>query len=274
MTTVSPGARTRTLPALLLAALVVLAALLGGCVSTSPSRTVGDRQAGADPLADRQRARIRLELAIGYSQQGQTSVALQEINQALVLDPAYADGYNVRGLIAMQVADTALAEDSFRQALAIAPQDPNTLHNVGWLRCEQGRYSDAEGFFQRALAVPGYAQPARTWMTSGICLQRAGQAEAAERSLLRARALDANDPVTGFHLAQLAEAKGDLTGADAYIRRVNDGSSANAETLWLGIRVDNKLNRRETMAELGARLQRRFPQSREAIAYERGNFND
>lgn len=274
MTTVLSGARTLTLPAWLLAALAVIAALLGGCVSTGASRTVVERQAATDPLADRQRARIRLELAIGYSQQGQTTVALEEIKQALALDPAYADAYNVRGLIAMQVADTALAEDSFRRALAIAPQDPNTLHNLGWLRCEQGRYGDADALFQQALAVPGYAQPARTWMTSGICQQRAGQAQAAERSLLRARALDPNDPVTGFHLAQLAVAKGDLSGADAYIRRVNDGPSANAQTLWLGIRIDNKMNRRETMAELGARLQRRFPQSREAIAYERGNFND
>lgn len=274
MTTVFSGARTLALPALLLAAVVAVAALLGGCVSTSPSRTVLNRQAGVDPLADRQRARIRLELAIGYAHQGQIAVALEEIKQALVLDPAYADAYNVRGLIAMQVADTALAEDSFRRALALAPQDPNTLHNVGWLRCDQGRYGDADALFQQALAVPGYAQTARTWMTSGICQQRAGQAEAAERSLLRARVLDADDPVIGFHLAQLAEAKGDLAGADAYIRRVNDGPLANAETLWLGIRVDNKLNRRETMAELGARLQRRFPQSREAIAYERGNFND
>ena len=59
-----------------------------------------------------------------------------------------------------------------------------------------------------------------------------------------------------------------------YVRRVNNGPSANAETLWLGIKIERSLNNREAVAQLGGQLQRRFPQSREASAFERGNFND
>jgi len=44
--------------------------------------------------------------------------------------------------------------------------------------------------------------------------------------------------------------------------------------LWLGIKIERQLNNREAIAQLAGQLQRRFPQSREAIAYERGNFND
>ena len=58
------------------------------------------------------------------------------------------------------------------------------------------------------------------------------------------------------------------------MRRVNNGPSANAETLWLGIKIERSLNNREAVAQLGGQLQRRFPQSREASAFERGNFND
>ena len=43
---------------------------------------------------------------------------------------------------------------------------------------------------------------------------------------------------------------------------------------WLGVKVERQLNNRDAVASLGGQLQRRFPQSKEALAYERGNFND
>lgn len=58
------------------------------------------------------------------------------------------------------------------------------------------------------------------------------------------------------------------------MRRVNNSPAANAETLWLGVRIERKLNNREAMMQLAGQLQRRFPQSREALAYERGTFDD
>ena len=46
----------------------------------------------SDEPDGRKRARIRLELAVGYFEQGQTAVALDELKQSLVADPAYAPG--------------------------------------------------------------------------------------------------------------------------------------------------------------------------------------
>ena len=80
--------------------------------------------------------------------------------------------------------------------------------------------------------------------------------------------------MVGFNLASLLAQREEWSRAQFYIRRVNNSPSANAETLWLGIKIERKLNNREAVAQLGGQLQRRFPQSREAIAYERGNFND
>jgi type IV pilus assembly protein PilF len=111
-------------------------------------------------------------------------------------------------------------------------------------------------------------------MTQGVCQLRAGQRAEAERSLTQAYELDAGNPVVGFNLASLLAQREDWSRAQFYIRRVNNGPSANAETLWLGIKIERRLNNREAIAQLAGQLQRRFPQSREAIAYERGNFND
>ena len=260
-----------------------LVALLAGCVSTTTQTTRpvssadGNRAeivTASDEPSGRRRARIRLELAIGYFQAGQTTVALDEIKQALTADASFADAYNLRGLIYMRLDDAGMAEDSFRRAIALNPREPNTLHNYGWLLCQQKRYGDAAQQFSAALAVPSYADRAKTLMTQGICQMQAGQRQEAERSLLQAYEIDAGNPVIGYNLASLLTQRDDWSRAQFYIRRVNNSPSANAETLWLGIKIERKLNNRDAMSQLGGQLQRRFPQSREAVAYERGNFDD
>ena len=262
---------------------VAVAFLLGGCVNTRTTTTsLADTSSGkgaeivteSDESSRQRRARLRLELASGYFEHGQNTVALDEIKQALVADPNYADAYSLRGLVYMRLEDAGMAEDSFRRAIAINPRDPNVRHNYGWLLCQQNRYGDAAQQFSAALAVPSYTDRAKTLMTQGVCQLRAGQRPEAERSLMQAYEIDAGNPVVGFNLASLLAQREEWSRAQFYIRRVNNSPSASAETLWLGIKIERRLNNREAVAQLGGQLQRRFPQSREAIAYERGNFND
>lgn len=261
---------------------VAVALLLAGCVNTRTTTTglVGSgADSGTSAVTDtdennRRRARLRMELAAGYFAHGQNSVALEELKQVLAIDPGYADAYNLRGLVYMRLEDAAQAEDSFRRAVAINPRDANTRHNYGWLLCQQNRYGDAAQQFAAALAVPSYGDRAKTLMTQGVCELKAGQRAQAERSLLQAYELDAGNPVTGFNLASVLAQREEWSRAQFYVRRVNNSPSATAETLWLGIKIERKLNNREAVAQLGGQLQRRFPQSREATAYERGNFND
>ncbi|MGJ7613627.1 MULTISPECIES: type IV pilus biogenesis/stability protein PilW [unclassified Variovorax] len=262
---------------------VAVAFLLSGCVNTRTTTTsLADSSSGrgvevvteSDESSRQRRARLRMELASGYFEHGQTTVALDEIKQALVADPNNADAYNLRGLVYMRLDDAGMAEDSFRRAIAISPRDANARHNYGWLLCQQNRYGDAAAQFNEALAVPSYPDRAKTLMTQGVCELKAGQRVQAERSLMQAYEIDAGNPVVGFNLASVLAQREEWSRAQFYIRRVNNSASASAETLALGINIERKLNNREAAAQLGGQLQRRFPQSREAIAYERGNLND
>ncbi|WP_431112524.1 type IV pilus biogenesis/stability protein PilW [Variovorax paradoxus] len=262
---------------------VAVAFLLAGCVNTRTTTTsLADTSSAkgaeivteSDESSRQRRARLRMELAAGYFEHGQNTVALDEIKQALVADPNYADAYSLRGLVYMRLEDAGMAEDSFRRAIAINPRDANVRHNYGWLLCQQNRYGDAAQQFAAALAVPSYTDRSKTLMTQGVCELRAGQRLEAERSLMQAYEIDAGNPVVGFNLASLLAQREEWSRAQFYIRRVNNSPSASAETLWLGIKIERRLNNREAVAQLGGQLQRRFPQSREATAYERGNFND
>src|SRR5690606_4462842 len=105
----SPGNMFPMLPLALVAALLVG---LAGCASTGGSAPGGSMVDGQSvvPRAEvdteeRRRARIRLELASGYYQQRNYSVALDELRQALTIDPDYGAAYGMLGLVYMELKE-------------------------------------------------------------------------------------------------------------------------------------------------------------------------
>ena len=249
---------------------------LGGCATRNSEATGAniDIMTASDEPEARKRARIRMELAVGYFEQGQTNVALDELKQVIIADPTFPDAYNLRGLIYMKLNDMRQAEESFRRAVAPSPKDSNAQHNYGWLLCQQGRYDEASRAFAGAMTNPLYADRAKTLMATGLCEARSGRRGDAERSLARSYELDAANPVTGFNLATLLFQRGEYPRAQFYIRRLNNTDLANSETLWLGIKVEEKLNDRVAMLQLADQLKRRFPQSREIDFYNKGAFDE
>lgn len=273
-------AMRRPLQGLLALGLVVVAlAGLSGCASGGAGSATGvgpgnDLVTDSDEPPARKRARTRLQLAGGYFEQGQTTVALDEVKQALNIDPNFPDAYNLRGLIYMRLNDLRLAEESFRRALYVNPGDANVLHNLAWMQCQQGRYTEATQSFTQALANPTYGGRAKTWLTKGLCEVKAGQAAEAEHSLVKSYELDAGNPITGYNLASLLYQRGDAGRAQFYIRRINNSELANAETLWLGIKIEHRLGNRPARDQLASQLRNRYPKSHELGSFERGAFNE
>lgn len=255
----------------------LLAAVLVGCAAPPGAATAarsGDIVTSSDETDGQRRARLRLELAAGYFEAGKTTVALDEVKQALIADPNSADAYNLRGLIYMRLNDFGIAEDSFRRALALRPDDPNTLHNYGWLLCQRRRFDEADRNFAAALANPIYQAKDKTLMARGLCQSAAQQYAEAEQSFFKAYELNPANPVVGYHLASLLLRRNDLERARFYIRRVNNSEFSNAESLWLGIKIERALGNTVAMGQLAEQLHKRYPDSREWAAYERGAFND
>ncbi len=261
------------------AALLAVPPLLGltGCASQQEADGTANAAhivTPSDEPENRRRARIRLELASGYYEEGKTEIALDEVKQVLAADPTLPDAYSLRGLIYMRLNDMRAAEDSFRRALSLNSRDSGAHHNLGWMQCQLGRFPEAMRSFEAALANPIYGGRAKTLMTMGLCQARAGQRPEAERSLARSYELDAGNPITGYNLAQLLFQRGDFERAQFYIRRLNNSELANAETLWLGIKVENKMRDAVAMDQLSDQLRKRYPQSKERAALERQAFDE
>ena len=88
--------------------------------------------AAADPGSARAayRAQLHAEIAAGFYERGQMDVALQELDEAVKLDPKNAKIYNVYGLVYAMLGEDAKAERNFQQrarARAERLRDPPEL---------------------------------------------------------------------------------------------------------------------------------------------------
>lgn len=246
-----------------------------GCANPNGNASSGiDLATASDETDGQKRAKIRLELAVGYLDQGQTNIALDEVKLAIAADPRSADAFSLRGLIYMRLNDFGLARDSFNRGIALNPRDGNIVHNLGWLACQESRYTEAAMNFDKALASPSYAGQAKTFLAKGVCLLRAGDAHQAENSFLRAFELDASNPIATFNLANLLYKRNDLVRSQFYIRRLNGNDYANAESLWLATKIEKKLGNTQGVLQLTDRLRKQFPTSREFGLFERGAFDE
>ena len=152
-----------------LMALTVLSACAG-----APSAL--DSLAPPEPDAQRQRAMRRLQLATAYYVQQQDGVAQQEARAALAIDPRYPEAYALLALVHQRQSAPALAEQSYRQALALAEAGATTAserasiaHNYGWFLCQQGRAAEGQAQLQTALRTPGHATIDKTRQALQAC---------------------------------------------------------------------------------------------------------
>jgi type IV pilus assembly protein PilF len=270
---------SRAWPRGMLAAGLFVALLLGGCTTTTTTTSSDNREPrpvpNAAPADPERRAQARLELASLYFSRGQHETALDEIRQALSARPDLPEAIGLRALVLSAVGDLAGAEQSFQRAMQLAPTDADLVHNHGWFLCQQRRFAEAETQFDRALAMPGYRDAARTLMAKGACQARNGRWADAERTLSRSYELDPGSPVTAFNLSEVLLRRGELERARFYAGRINAvPEQVNAQSLWLAARIERRLGNQQALLDLGRQLRERFPQAPETLQFERGRFDD
>jgi type IV pilus assembly protein PilF len=265
-----------------LAACVAGVGQLGGCATGTRSFQVasgkgvgGDIVTSFDEGDIRKRARIRLELAGTYYAQGQYTTALDELKQAVSIDPNLPEAHELRALIYDAMGEPARAEASFKQALALDERNGSVLHNYAWFLCRGQQFAAADALFERAAALPQSVNTSKTLLARGVCQVNAGLFPEAEKTLARSYELDPSNPATAFNLASVLYRRGELERARFYIRRVNASQEqATAESLWLAVRIENRLGNLNGRDELANQLRSRFPTARETNALELGRFDE
>ena len=261
------------------------AALAGCAASGDGSGSGGSGLAGSttelrtasDQTANEKRSNIRMQLAIGYYQQGSYAIALDEIKHAITANPDSADAYGVRALIYAAMNEMVLADENFQRALRLAPRNPELNNNYGSFLCQVGRHAAGIAQFEIALKNPTYTSPMKAMVNAGSCSVKMKNFDAAERYLLDALRHDPDLAATQINLARVYYERRDYSRAGFFIRRVTAKAkpdALSAEVLWLAARIERKLGDKGQETAMVTQLRRHHPGSPEFAAFQRGAFDE
>jgi predicted O-linked N-acetylglucosamine transferase (SPINDLY family) len=132
--------------------------LLGHCLTLQ-----GDHDAAVELLLqaaaiDAGAAAIRFNLAVAYKAKGAYALALDSLNAALRLHPAFVEAHVNAAEVARLSGDYDCAEAHFRAALAIDPRHAEAHYNFGIHFHNLGQPLEAIACFRRAIEVkPDFA---------------------------------------------------------------------------------------------------------------------
>lgn len=256
--------------------LVAAALVLAACASkpTMPVPTQADVPEPApvktQEATPAQRAQIRTELAAGYYERGQMDIALEELGNAKALDPTYPKIYNVYGLVYAMLGERAKAEENFRQALALAPNDSEIRENWGAFLCGTGHPRESLPEFEQVLKDPLYKTPEIALINAGKCSVAIGDTKAAEEYLRRALTVSPGNPIAAYNLALLAYREKRNGEARAWMRPVMTQASPSPQALYLGVCIERRQGDREAERSYESQLRNRWPDSPEAKAIASG----
>jgi type IV pilus assembly protein PilF len=246
--------------ALLSGLLALSLAVLGGCES-GPTGSVKKE----DPATQRdEAARVHTELGQKYLQQGKLEIALEKLNKALEFNPDYVNAHTVIAVLYENINDLPKAEEHYRRAAQLKPKGGAENNNYGRFLCTEGKFTEAQEHFQRAMADPFYQTPSLAMSNAGACLLKAGNREEAEKLLRQALTLDPNDPEALLSLGAVLYDKGEFLKARAFVQRFEGLSQPRPDALMLARNIELRLGNAKGASEYSRKLLHGFPESAEA----------
>jgi type IV pilus assembly protein PilF len=217
----------------------------------------------SDETQAQRRVRLHVELGAGYYARGQYQVALEELNEAIRLDPNYAPAHGILGLVYMQLKETARAENEFTRAVQLAPVDGEIRNNYGWFLCTTGREKAALEQFDLAVKNPLYRTPELALVNAGGCSARTGDAAAAEEYYRRALSTQPDNVAAQLGLTELAYRSGRYEQARTHLRAAMQAPVATAPALLLGVCIERKMGDRQSELSFMQQLYNHYPESPE-----------
>ena len=130
-------------------------------------------------------------LGVAYGRAGQTAKAIEAHQQALRINPEHAKAWYILGAIYARAGQTAKAIEACQQALRINPEDAKAWHILGLAYGQAGQAAKAINAYQQALRVnPEYAE---AWHILGLAYGLAGQTAKAIEAYQQALRINPED---------------------------------------------------------------------------------
>jgi type IV pilus assembly protein PilF len=237
---------------------VAVALVLGACVSTSTESHKQKEKKREDA------AQFNVQLGVAYLHQGNLPLAKEKLDRAMQEGPREPAVHSAMALLYDRLGKPAQADEEFRTALRLAPNDPEILNNYAVYLCRIGRTDDGVKYFLQAAQNALYSTPAAAYTNAGVCLRAANRYEPAAQQFQKALAVRPNYAEAAYQLIDLDFSRQQLTSARAQLDRYLGAFDATPDLLLLGVRIARAQGDRLAAEKFSRRLRVDFPGSDQA----------
>lgn len=244
--------------------IILIITITGLSACTSKQETVIDRKIKITEPDLKQASALNVQLALGYIEREQLSVAQEKLDKAIEQDPDNIDAYTSLAYLKRKVNEFEKAEDYYLEALDINSKDPNVHNNYGGLLCQMGRYDEALEEIKLAYENPFYETPYLAYANAGTCLLDKGDYQQAEKMLRKVLRDQPNYASALLSMAEIGIKTERYLMARAYIQRYHAIARPSAESLWLQIQSEKALGAQDHYLKYARKLLKDFPDSDEA----------
>lgn len=189
------------------------------------------------PAPDEERLQAQLDLARGYLAQRDWSRARGPLAKALDIAPRSVEVHVLYGVLYENESEPGVAEQFYKKALSIAPNDSQALNNYGTFLYGQARYQDALVPLRKLVKDTEYHLRAQAYENLGLTEIRLGNFDEAKQAFLRSLGLNFAQPRSNLELADLHYAEGDFTAAQEYYLGYLSLARQTARSYCLGIKL-------------------------------------
>ena len=181
---------------------------------------------------------------------------MQNAERAIALDPSLDAAYSALALAHRQFWRWQQAENAYRRAYELKPDDSGIMFNYGWFNSFTGRHAEAVAIAERAVSLhPTLANPHRDL---GVAYAYAGDADGASKAMRNCIMLDPRITICHIYLAfaliRLGEA--DTAGQGLALAEQLAGDAASPATVSSLAHGYFRAGRRDDAARLFAKLER------------------
>jgi type IV pilus assembly protein PilF len=229
----------------------MLTLLCAGCATSKNGNSHATNQRDA--------AAYNVQLGIDYMNQGDLARAKDKLDRALKENSDSPDVHSARAQLFERMGEVKEADDEFRTALRMAPNDPRMQNNYAVYLCQNGRTDEGVKRFMTAAHNPLYPTPEAAYTNAGVCLHAAKRDDEARADFVRALQQKPNFSEAVFQLANLEFQRGELPAARAGIDNFIGVYDATPDLLLLGVQVARAQGDRAAAQKYARRLQVDFP---------------
>lgn len=213
-------------------------------------------------------SRYNVDLGIAYMQDDKLDTAMTKLKKAIEQDPRSARAQDAIAVLYGRIDENELADKHFRRSLRLEPDNARTHNNYGQFLCRTGEYEQAEKEFTTAAKDPLYPGRVMALTNAGLCANDIPDAEKAEQYFRRALEEDPSYTPALILMARTTLEQENYMNARGFLQRYEQIAPYSAESLWLGVRIEDGLGNSDASARYALMLKNNFPESEQLKALQ------